>query len=582
MRRMMQHTLSSWKSCKYFIPLIALSAVACLADGEFDELAESSLAVTIPARGGLTTFDVASWNIEWYGSTSNGPSNETLQLQNARDVITGTDFDIWGVVEMVGSTQFDSMISQMPGYSGFLANASNVVNGSAYYSSGEQKVGIIYKTGVVTVVSARVILTSNDNDFAGRPPLEVTLDATVNGTTQRVIFIVLHAKAFNDTASWQRRQNASNALKSYLDTTYPTTRVAVVGDYNDDVDTSITSGKPSPYANFVGDPADYFFPTKALTDSGQSSTTGYPDMIDHHLNTNELAASYLAGSVEVYRVDQYIANYDATTSDHFPVLSRYSWGSPVATVTVTAPNGGEVIVGGSAQNITWTATGVSSVNLEYSLNNGASWTSIATGVNASSGTYAWNVPNTASSQALVRVSNASGSPSDTSNSVFTIQQVSSGSAEVFLNEICANEPGSSTTGEFIELVNSGTGAADLSGWTLSDSLQVRHTFAAGTTLNPGQAIVVFGGASAIPPGLGNAVAASTGSLSLNNSGDTVTLRDSTGGSADAFSYSSSLSGQDGVSMNRSPDGNSTAGFVLHTAISSLSTSAGKRASGASW
>jgi hypothetical protein len=29
--------------------------------------------------------------------------------------------------------------------------------------------------------------------------------------------------------------------------------------------------------------------------------------------------------VEAYRVDQYISNYSSTTSDHFPVLSRYNW-----------------------------------------------------------------------------------------------------------------------------------------------------------------------------------------------------------------------------------------------------------------
>ena len=92
---------------------------------------------------------------------------------------------------------------------------------------------------------------------------------------------------------------------------------------------------------------------------------------------------------------------------------------------------------------------------------------------------------------------------------------------------------------------------------------------------------MFGGASAIPAGLTNAVAASTGGLSLGNSGDTVTLKNASSAVKDSFAYSSSLAGTDGVSMNRSPDG-STGGFVLHTAISSLASSPGKRASGSAW
>lgn len=158
----------------------------------------------------------------------------------------------------------------------------------------------------------------------------------------------------------------------------------------------------------------------------------------------------------------------------------------------------------------------------------------------------------------------------------------SGSPVLFLNEILANEPGSDTAGEIVEIVNSGTAAADLSGYTLSDSASARHTFAAGTTLDVGEAIVVFGGAAAIPGGLTGAVAASTGTLGLSNSGDTVTLRDGGGVSIDAFTYTSSLSGTDGVSMNRSPDATAGAGFALHTTLSAGSSSPGTRADGSAF
>ncbi|MBV9774746.1 MAG: lamin tail domain-containing protein [Gemmatimonadetes bacterium] len=458
--------------------------------GRADPLGASPRLAVVPAQGTAATLDVANWNLEWFGSTSNGPTDEKLQLHNVRDVIGGMDADVWGLEEVVTQAHWDSLKAQLPGYAGVLASDANVTSGSTYYSASEQKVAVLYKTSVASLVSAKLILTGNDTDFAGRPPLEVKLHLTVNGASEDLIVIVLHMKAFNDVASWQRRQNAAVALKSYLDATYPTQKVMVVGDWNDDVDTSITAGQPSPFAAFVSDAARYTFPTKALTDAGVASTMSYTDMIDHQLDTNEQWADYVAGSVKVFRADQYITSYGTTTTDHLPVISRYTIGSGTGT-------------GGGT----------------------------------------------------------------------------TGSAKVIVNEILANEPGSDTNGEFVELVNVGTASADLSGWTISDGTGVRHTFASGTTLAAGKAIVVFGGASAIPTGLTNAVAASTGGLTLGNSGDSVILKNGSGTTQDSFTYPSSLSGTDGVSMNRSPDASATGTFVLHTSISSLSSSAGKHANG---
>lgn len=294
---------------------------------------------TVPAKGTPSSLDFATWNIEWFGDTSNGPANETLQLENVRDVILGSAIDIWGFQEVGDSSHWNSLESQLTGYTGFLANESHVTDGPAYYSgfsNTELKVGILYNSSIATLLGARIILTQNDTDFAGRPPMEVKLRVTLNGVTEDIVVIVLHAKCCTDDASWQRRVNASNALKSFLDTTYPTQKVFIIGDFNDDVDTSISVGKASPYQNFVDDAADYVFPTKALSDAGITSTVNYDDMIDHHLTTNEGNATYVANSAEVYRVDQYITNYGTTTSDHYPVLSRYTFGDVVTNNPPTA------------------------------------------------------------------------------------------------------------------------------------------------------------------------------------------------------------------------------------------------------
>jgi beta-lactamase superfamily II metal-dependent hydrolase len=95
-------------------------------------------------------------------------------------------------------------------------------------------------------------------------------------------------------------------------------------------------------------------------------------------------------------------------------------------VTVSAPNAGEIWATGSVQSITWSASdnvGVASIAIHYSTNNGAGWTSIATG-EANDGTYAWTVPSTPTTQALVKVTayDAIGNTAaDASNAVFTIR-----------------------------------------------------------------------------------------------------------------------------------------------------------------
>ncbi len=116
--------------------------------------------------------------------------------------------------------------------------------------------------------------------------------------------------------------------------------------------------------------------------------------------------------------------------------------------------------------------------------------------------------------------------------------------------------------EFVEIVNSGSSDIDISGWTVSDAVGVRHTFPANTTVGAGCAIVVFAGGS--PTGtFGNAVVqvASGGQLGLNNSGDTVKLNN---GTADVLTYVYGSEGGDDQSLTRDPDITGSDPLVKHT------------------
>ncbi len=90
-------------------------------------------------------------------------------------------------------------------------------------------------------------------------------------------------------------------------------------------------------------------------------------------------------------------------------------------IAVVNPNGGEVYGGGQTITIQWSEKFLNNVKLEYSLDNGANWNLIATNVSAATGSYAWTVPDVATTEGKIRISEASsGQPVDVSNGVFTI------------------------------------------------------------------------------------------------------------------------------------------------------------------
>ncbi len=100
-----------------------------------------------------------------------------------------------------------------------------------------------------------------------------------------------------------------------------------------------------------------------------------------------------------------------------------SFSNTLPTLLVTAPAANEVVTGGSQNyQITWSGTGIATQKtLEYSLDNGATWSQIAV-VNSASLSYGWTVPNTASSKAIVRITDKNGLTA--SSGVFTITATS--------------------------------------------------------------------------------------------------------------------------------------------------------------
>lgn len=254
------------------------------------------------------TLDVATWNIQWFGHPTNGPSNVEIQLNNVRNIIETLDFDLFALQEIADEPMFFRLVDSLANYSGFVANYSQT-----------QRTAYLYKTATIdSVTSGYVAQTSTW--AGGRFPFMFTFDATIDGQTQRIQSLNFHAKAFATQSDYNQRLNDSKALKTYTDTQVGAFNLLIIGDYNDDLTVSTYAGAVSPYQNFVDD-LMYKPVTKSLSERGFTSYRS-TSMIDHIIINKNMNEFHIDGSEQLDN-PTYIASYLNTTSDHYPVYTRF-------------------------------------------------------------------------------------------------------------------------------------------------------------------------------------------------------------------------------------------------------------------
>jgi secreted trypsin-like serine protease len=126
--------------------------------------------------------------------------------------------------------------------------------------------------------------------------------------------------------------------------------------------------------------------------------------------------------------------------------------------------------------------------------------------------------------------------------------------------------------EFLELVNAGDAPLDLSGASVADLVGVRGTLPAGTVLEPGGVLLVFGGGA--PSGFD--VATAVVPVPLNNDGDHISIISPDGTVLAEASYGGE-GGRD-YSLVRSEEA-TRAAFIPHLEVSADPASPGTRADG---
>lgn len=303
-----------------------------------EEQSEEEQAEEIPETDEVAadaTLETVTWNIEWYGSGFSGPSDFEQQTRNIVRVTDSLDADLYAFQEVHEQENLEKLTSKMKGYRGFIAT----------HVGQSQKMAFAFNTNSIDSLDSGAI-TSEDvrqeyrsqwdyNWASGRTPMYFSFDYTFEGTTEQFYAVVIHGKANtgdNDQEyreAYERRKNAAEGLYHYLLDNHADDNIILLGDYNDDLDESIyydSSGEhaETPYLPFVNDDTNFDALSKKLSDSGESASVNYEDIIDHITVSNELSDNHVQNSTAVYDAPlSYIESYGQTTSDHLPVWAKF-------------------------------------------------------------------------------------------------------------------------------------------------------------------------------------------------------------------------------------------------------------------
>ncbi len=252
----------------------------------------------VPAVGSATTLDVACWNIENFPATSRTPAY-------VADLITSLDLDVIVVEEIASLAAWRELLDRLPAYDAVLST-------HAYTPTSYQKIGLIYRAGLVSVGAPELLFVTDTYGFP-RPPFRVPV--TVGALTVDVIGV--HLKAGADAADADRRAAAARTLDTYLRGHLAGAgdpEFVVMGDYNE----ALTDGSQV-LAPLLA-PDAYRMRTAAVASGGAASFIPSGKVIDHILTS--VALDGLAGdrAAVIPPLDEQFPGYLGTVSDHLPVV----------------------------------------------------------------------------------------------------------------------------------------------------------------------------------------------------------------------------------------------------------------------
>lgn len=300
------HTMQKIYLTVFLIISLFISA-GCDGETVLDEKHEVIIDnIQVSQYGSEESFDIATWNIEHF------PKSRNYTIPYLTQIIRDIDIDLIAIQEIDERTSFLSLIDSLDGYQGYVSLLPDY----------GLRLGIIYKSDIIAISDPEQIFTDDDWAFP-RPPLVTFVTVKKeNNTVFDFILIILHLKAFADPECEERRREACEKLKNYIDTyllTGAEKDILILGDFNDELD-------DPPHDNvfqvFLDDSLNYEFLTLPIADE-PTYISNFGSSIDHLLITNDARNEYDGGLTRVLKIDEEFSHYVDYISDHRPVLARF-------------------------------------------------------------------------------------------------------------------------------------------------------------------------------------------------------------------------------------------------------------------
>lgn len=267
------------------------------------------------AMDGAGSFDVITWNLRYFATDvvdDNDPrTTSEIEIAMAAEVIRGLGADLVAIQEIDSANHFDSLLGQLPGWSG-------------YQPDGYLHLGYVWQDSTVQVSQVFEIYQSEWVAFP-RDPLVLA----ISWRGHDLLVINNHLKCCgdgqivdgDDDDEEYRRLLACQMLEEWIRVERPDDPVILLGDLNDRLDDAVERNVFTP---FLDRPQSYVFTDMAIADGPQADWSYGPGRshIDHILVTDELFAAWAAAGAEcrTIRIDQVLAgDFDRQLSDHLPV-----------------------------------------------------------------------------------------------------------------------------------------------------------------------------------------------------------------------------------------------------------------------
>ena len=284
-----------------FIAIISFLLFSCA------EPVDSNLPIgpQVPSIDSDATISIVTWNIE------NFPQQGTRTTDRVELILDSLNADFYCLQEIQDKGALEDIVDKLDQYSVIISDETSFMH-----------LAIVYKQDSFLPIFSESLFTSNDYNFAGRPPLLVTFLYEYEGREQTLNLIDVHMKCCNDGV--ERRHQASILLNDYLSTkmAWGDSNFVIPGDWNDDIYDADNSGQYS-FEAFLADDDNFRFVTDSLAATRSSRNASYPSygsFIDNILISRSLFDEQRHSSISTIRLDEVFGDYSSVVSDHRPVV----------------------------------------------------------------------------------------------------------------------------------------------------------------------------------------------------------------------------------------------------------------------